>query len=350
MKGKKVTFFIVTNERSNPKKIVLSYLGIKLISIGIILFSLLATIGLVDYFGLLVTSTHNKKLKIENIQLKRQFQIVEGKINSLENSLERIKTFSTKLKLITNVESEDRDIKLAIGPIPKPGQSFDYWDEDIQDRNPASNLNEIDKQFFKDKPLDKSKGELHVEKQSSKYATLAIRIDKTIKESQLKEQSILDLWQILSERQSLLNATPSIKPLKGWYTSRFGYRVSPFTGKIVMHKGLDIAATPGTPIYAPADGIVSFSGYEEGYGKLVAIDHGYGIVTRYGHNSKNFVSVGQKVKRWDVISAVGNTGRTTGPHLHYEVRINGIPVDPLNYILDEQEFFDNNQLASILIK
>jgi murein DD-endopeptidase MepM/ murein hydrolase activator NlpD len=102
-----------------------------------------------------------------------------------------------------------------------------------------------------------------------------------------------------------------------------------------LHQGLDIAGAPGTPVYAPADGIVSFAGYDVGYGKLLSIDHGYGVVTRYGHNSQLFVVVGQKVKRGDVVSAIGSTGKSTGTHLHYEVRVNGLPVDPSNYILTE---------------
>jgi murein DD-endopeptidase MepM/ murein hydrolase activator NlpD len=118
-------------------------------------------------------------------------------------------------------------------------------------------------------------------------------------------------------------------------TSKFGYRLSPFTGRPMMHQGLDLAAPPGSPIVAPADGIVSFAGYDAGYGKLVSIDHGYGVVTRFGHTSQIYVEVGQKVKMGDVIAAVGSTGRSTGPHVHYEVRVNGVPVDPRNYLLDE---------------
>jgi murein DD-endopeptidase MepM/ murein hydrolase activator NlpD len=100
-----------------------------------------------------------------------------------------------------------------------------------------------------------------------------------------------------------------------------------------MHKGLDFAAMIGTPIYAPADGVVSYAGREGGYGKIVSIDHGYGIVTRYAHNSRLLVKTGERVKRWQKIAEVGSTGRSSGPHLHYEVRVNGVPVDPENYIL-----------------
>ena len=146
----------------------------------------------------------------------------------------------------------------------------------------------------------------------------------------------IQLWELLSDRQSLLAATPSIKPARGPVGSRFGYRNDPFNGRPRMHAGLDIVAAPGTPVRAPASGVVSFAGWDEQYGKLVSIDHGYGVTTRFAHNSQVYVQVGQKVNKYDVISAVGSTGRSTGPHCHYEVRVNGIPVDPSNYILDEE--------------
>jgi murein DD-endopeptidase MepM/ murein hydrolase activator NlpD len=177
-------------------------------------------------------------------------------------------------------------------------------------------------------------GELTVEGQRD-YASLVIRIDQAVNETNMRETGILELWESLSERQNLVSATPKIKPVQGWQTSKWGYRISPFSGRPVMHNGLDLAAAPGAPIYAPADGVVSFAGYDSGYGKLVSIDHGYGVITRYGHTSQIFVEVGQKIKARDVIAAVGSTGRSTGPHLHYEVRVNGIPVDPTSFILDE---------------
>ncbi len=111
--------------------------------------------------------------------------------------------------------------------------------------------------------------------------------------------------------------------------------MNPFTGKATLHAGLDLAAAPGSPVFAPADGVVIFASYDESYGKLVSVDHGYGVTTRFGHNSQIYVHVGQRVNKWDVVAAVGNTGRSTGPHLHYEVRINGTPVDPANFILDD---------------
>lgn len=145
-----------------------------------------------------------------------------------------------------------------------------------------------------------------------------------------------DRPEVLSDRQSLLASTPNIKPARGPIGSRFGYRIDPINGRQKMHAGVDMSVPPGTPVRAPADGVVSFAGWDEMYGKLVSIDHGYGVLTRFAHNSQIYVQVGQKVSKYDVISASGSTGRSTGPHLHYEVRVNGVPVNPMNYILDDE--------------
>lgn len=347
MDRQKLTFLIIANDTGETRRFVVSSAWVKLATffVGIFLVALFA--GVLDYFGLLFQSVENKRLKAENTQLYQQFKVVDSKVNALENSLERVKTFYTKLKQITNIENAEKATQLAINSMtPQPGQELS--DESPLDPQQAARLgntllptptsiNDIQKSediMFKPKTLNEQKGELAVE-DSRDYATLVVRIDGAIKETQLREQSVIELWETLSEKQNLLAATPSIKPSKGWFTSGFGYRISPFTGKPAMHNGLDIAASPGSPVYAPADGIVSFAGYDEGYGKLVSIDHGYGVVTRYGHNSQIYVQVGQKVNRWDIIAAVGNTGRSTGPHCHYEVRVNNVPVNPINFILDE---------------
>lgn len=334
MEKKKVTLFVVSNQTGKTRKIVLSAAWLKAISFISAIVIVIFAAGMVDYFGLLLQAMENKRLKVENAQLIKQFQIVESKVSALENSLERVKTFTTKLKLITNVDSDDRITKLTMGPKPAAGQQVEEY-EPMEQRPDGEALAQQDQLFANKKPLNDQTGELANETTDKDYASLVVRIDKAVKETQLKEQSVIDLWEGLSERQSLLTATPNIKPAKGWLTSRFGYRTSPFSGKSVLHAGLDIAAAPGSPVYAPADGVVTFASYDEGYGKLVSIDHGYGVSTRFGHMSQIYVQVGQRIGKWDVLGAVGNTGRSTGPHLHYEVRINGTPVDPINYILDE---------------
>jgi len=334
MDKKNITLYFVNHESGASKKLSfpLATLKIGLFTSGLIVLIFVA--GLVDYFGLMVEALENKKLETENAQLKIQFERIEGKLGSLENSLERVKTFTNKLRLITNIETEDRVTQLTIGTQPAPGQAIEEY-EPMHQRLSNDSMAEQDQLFPKTKPVDEIKGNIAEQYSNQDYSTLVIRIDKAVRETQLKEQSVIELWESLSERQSLLNATPNIKPARGWLTSKFGYRLNPFTNKMQMHAGLDIAAAPGSPVYAPADGMIIFASYDETYGKLVSIDHGYGVTTRFAHNSQIYVSLGQKVSKYDVIASVGNTGRSTGPHLHYEVRINGTPVDPINYILDE---------------
>jgi len=149
-----------------------------------------------------------------------------------------------------------------------------------------------------------------------------------------QQENLLEISEVVEDKKSLLACTPSIWPIRGWVTSGYGFRNSPFTGKREMHYGLDVATRFGVPIRASADGIVTFSAYKNNLGKAVIIEHGYGYSTVYGHNSEIFVQVGDKVKRHQVISSVGNTGRSTGPHLHYEVRLNGASVNPFSYIIN----------------
>jgi len=167
---------------------------------------------------------------------------------------------------------------------------------------------------------------------SREYNAIQQRIDEVRRQIDLRRESQEEIQGILNDQRSLLAAKPSGWPVKGWLTSNFGMRRDPFNGKRKMHEGLDIAARTGTPVYATADGIVSSIRTEPGYGKVVTIDHGYGYRTVYGHNSKYNVKVGQRVRRGDMVAAVGNTGRSTGSHVHYEVRLNGVPVNPHKYL------------------
>ena len=128
------------------------------------------------------------------------------------------------------------------------------------------------------------------------------------------------------------SSIPRAWPADGLLTSRFGYRRSPMTGVQQFHRGIDIAAPKNTPIYAPGAGVVTLSQYVTGYGNLVELDHGNGVITRYAHNSSLKVQTGQLVNKGDLIALIGSTGRSTGPHLHYEIRIDGVAVDPINYL------------------
>ena len=167
---------------------------------------------------------------------------------------------------------------------------------------------------------------------ATEFSELQRQIDQIREAIELRRESQEEIQGFLNDQRSLLAAKPKGWPVKGWLTSSFGMRNSPFTGRPKMHEGLDIAARTGTPVFASADGIVSRAETAPGYGKLVVIDHGYGYKTYFGHNSKIFVKVGQRIKRGDKIAAVGNTGSSTGSHLHYEVRLNGVPLNPRKFI------------------
>ncbi|MCP4869958.1 MAG: M23 family metallopeptidase [Proteobacteria bacterium] len=147
-----------------------------------------------------------------------------------------------------------------------------------------------------------------------------------------EEESLQEVRAYLDDRTSLLRATPSVWPVRGWVTSHFGWRKSPHGDGTRLHSGMDIAAPIGTPIIAPADGHVVFAGYHSAYGNLVVIDHGYGLTSKYAHTSRMLVGVGERVQRGDLIARVGNTGRSTGPHLHFEVIKDGVATSPMRYL------------------
>lgn len=149
-----------------------------------------------------------------------------------------------------------------------------------------------------------------------------------------RERSLRELQAYLEAQAARLAATPTVLPVPGRITAGYGYRKSPFTGAREFHEGLDIAAPYGTPIRATADGVVAFAGPLAAYGNVVFLDHGQGFATFYGHTSTNRVREGQRVHRGDILAYVGTTGRTTGPHVHYEVHVRGVLANPLRYVVD----------------
>jgi len=145
-------------------------------------------------------------------------------------------------------------------------------------------------------------------------------------------RSLAQLDVAFEERMRLLASTPNTMPLRGWFSHGFGWRKDPFDSSRQFHRGIDIVADHGTPIQAPADGVVSRAVRVSDYGKTIDISHGYGYVTRYAHLSETLVRPGQRVRRGDVVGKVGSTGRSTGPHLHYEVFRDGRRVNPWKYL------------------
>ncbi len=164
---------------------------------------------------------------------------------------------------------------------------------------------------------------------------LPIELDRVEADAMHLEQSLGELLEYFHDASLLLSNTPSVRPVNaGFQTSSFGKRKDPFHGGWVMHKGLDIGGQIGMEVFAPADGVVIFTGYRGGYGQTVVVDHGYGLQTHYAHLSRYRVHKGEQVKRGDIIAEMGNSGRSTGPHLHYEVRRNGQVLNPVRFVLD----------------
>ena len=166
--------------------------------------------------------------------------------------------------------------------------------------------------------------------------------DKLLQRMIVLQQKVQLLYPVVLEQAENVNAQknqfsriPKDWPVKGVLTSGFKYRVNPLTGKRKFHNGLDIGAPYNTKITAPMDGTVIYAGWMGGYGNCIDIDHGQGVITRYGHNAKLLVKVGQQVKKGEKIAEIGSTGHSTGPHLHYEIRVDGVAINPLKYITSQ---------------
>mgnify|MGYP000448174492 CR=1 FL=1 len=235
-------------------------------------------------------------------QQRLQIQTFANEINSLKEKLVKLDQFEEQIRLIANLEPENDEAN----PSGIGGATPDSLDSQLE-------LNEGHETLIR---------EMHQEIDDLESAT-TIQLNKF---DLLKEE--------LEEQRNMLAATPAIRPTVGWMTSRFGKRTSPFTGRNEFHKGVDIANRKGTAIVATADGVISFVGKKTGMGNVVVIDHGHGIITRYAHLSVILKQRGEKVERGDIIAQMGSTGRSTGPHLHYEVHLNGVPVNPQKYILN----------------
>lgn len=166
-------------------------------------------------------------------------------------------------------------------------------------------------------------------------AMLNEELDALARRASGLDESFERINEVVEARLQVLAATPSMLPVPGYYSDGYGWRNDPFTGEREFHKGIDIVASPGTPVLAAADGLVTTAARMAGYGKLVHLNHGYGLATRYGHLSEIRVRPGQRVKKGDVVGFVGSTGRSSGPHLHYEVLRAGAQVDPRKYLSDK---------------
>jgi murein DD-endopeptidase MepM/ murein hydrolase activator NlpD len=172
-------------------------------------------------------------------------------------------------------------------------------------------------------------------------ASLEDNLERMVRQSELQLESYEEIVSILDQEKQLRDCTPSIRPLKGGYlSSRFGRRMDPFTGRIAHHTGIDYRARSGTPVMCTGDGVVTMAKKKGSFGLMIEVNHGFGFKTRYAHLSKMLVKRGTRVKRGEIIGLVGNTGRSTGSHLHYEVVFRKAHRDPLSYIIPAGTYFD----------
>jgi murein DD-endopeptidase MepM/ murein hydrolase activator NlpD len=299
---KKEYFTIVILPGPNSKvrkfsisKTLLKHAGLAVLAV---LFLSIGMFG--EYFHMRGQVVELGMLRSETSQQREQIKAFAGNIVDMKGQLARLKDMSDRLRSAAGVGGRRGQQVLGIGG--------------THEMSPAS-LDELGKKTHKEL----------IEQMSQELGDLK-------KEAADQEAGMKRLTEYFEHRNSILACTPSIWPVRGFITSEFGYRNSPLYGSRQFHEGIDIANQIGTPVVAAANGTVTEAGYSSGYGRYVKVQHGYGIVTLYGHMSKTCVSAGQMVKKGEVIGNVGNTGSSTGPHLHYEVWQNGVPTNPRRYI------------------
>ena len=244
------------------------------------------------------------RLALENQALSQELSSIQEHVNGMEGRLGSLSTMDSRLRLLAGLDLIDPEVlQVGIG-------------------GPSTSSPQLNSLWPVDSTLSK--------------AAFAVRYDLNVLERKagLLRESMDEATDSLMAHTDLLESTPSILPAAGIISSPFSKsRYHPIHQSPLPHEGVDIAAVMGTPIFAAAKGVVTKSEWATGYGQMVELDHGFGYTTRYGHASRRLVRVGQEVTRGDVIALVGNTGIATSPHLHYEVRVQTKPVNPLNYVI-----------------
>ncbi len=240
----------------------------------------------------------------QNAELRSEIDLLTGELDVLKRQVAQNFDFQNKARIIANLEDLDRDVvEVGVGG-PQIGfaQALSSIDGKTRDR------------------LFSARGD----------------IDKLLRQARLQARDYEEILSHLESANAQIRTTPSLRPVSvGFVSSRFGWRMDPISGRRAMHRGVDFSARMGTPVYATADGVVTYSGVEQTYGNVVEVSHGAGFVTRFAHMQRRLVQKGQKVSRGDVVGRVGSTGRSTFSHLHYEIERNGERVDPLRFVLAE---------------
>jgi len=294
-----VDIFFISGKgnRTTNLRIKSGYLILMLIACAAILVSF--TYNLTSYAKKEVDRSRLSQVENENRVVRKEIGRITEEITNLQTLIDTLELFDKKLRSYAPLHPIDDELRnMGVG-----GYVPSFEEEDITPdiKEELTNVTET--------------------------------LDNLVGRARLQRSSFNELAQYLEEKSYLRDHTPSIMPIQGWMMRGFGYHIDPFTGQVKMHEGLDIAAPLGTPIVAPADGVVRYAGNKQDYGLCVEVDHGYGFITLYGHCQRIRVNSGMRIRRGDVIAYVGNTGRSTGPHLHYEVHISHRAVNPMNYML-----------------
>jgi len=306
------TILVVPERSSEVRRIQIPRALLNALGIFAMLFVTALGAAGAHYYFIIDQAVQNRVLLKENAELRGNIEQMSGKLDDVNTTLNRVDLFDRKLREITRLSDPSRG--LAIGPVNEPlavGGSGD-----------------IEAGLFAAPPEPQDP-----EQQQLEFALLDARLLGLAGEARRQETSLRELSHYFDEQSALLENTPSVWPVQGWVTSEFGMRDDPYTGSRTMHLGLDISTAEGKAVMAPANGVVAFAGDRAGYGWVLVLDHGMGITSFYGHLKEMLVQVGDKIVRGQHIASVGNTGRSTGPHLHYEVRAHDIPVNPRVYIL-----------------
>lgn len=247
-------------------------------------------------------------IRVQNAGYNQERAEFLSRLSSLENEVEQAHRLVARLEAETGT-SGDHVMTEGIGPIT---EVLDLPDPTAGNALRQFRLNDNESVF--------SFGEVE-----QKMASLQDTVNSV-------EDRLSKLYRVRKQRNQFWSALPSVWPVRGWVTSGFGPRRATRVGGTRFHEGIDIAAPVGTPVLASGDGVVTFAGWKGGYGRCLVVDHGFGITSLYAHNAVLMVEEGQRVRRGLEIAAIGVTGRTTGPHLHYSVEVDGVPVDPLRYL------------------
>ncbi len=305
----------------------------------------------VDWIRARLDARELAELRATSAAQRSQLEGLSGAVSSLEHELERVAELERKVRVIADLPApaertvappegvggeteaqplpslspEEADVAPSSGSPEQAGGAPSSGSPEQAGGVPSA----------ADEPASRPLSSLDPEARAVRVASLQARARHLARLAAARQESLDGLVEGLRGKTRRLASTPSIWPTQGWVTSGYGYRTSPFTGNRHFHAGVDVAGRPGTPVVAPARGRVVFAGSKGPLGRTVILDHGYGVRTTFGHNQKLMVKRGQEVERGETIAALGSSGRSTGPHLHYGVQVDGRRVNPMNYILDE---------------